>query len=658
MKKNEAGYWQNQLEIAFKNPLYQKWRKMTKSIVRRFRNERFADEGNNKDDRNTDENRGYNLLYRNVSVRVPFILPFIPKIQVDRTNRDNDGVARTAAMMLERIANKDIDTDEFKSALDSAKMSAELSNVGVIWVSYNPIEQADGRIKESILYEFVPANDFIWQKSKRWEDVTWVARRLRLTQQDVMSQYNVGALDFAETAGEEYDALEKDGLIDTADRNEGTISVFEIWDSASKMVYIYEPASNRLLAIMDYPYNIKFPCAKPLSYDTFVDSTIPVSRHAQYLAQYKAVDECNRRITRIKNDLRVMGAYDASVSDFGKIFDADNENKLLGLKDVEKYRGKQLGDMVWMYDPTPAVNALIQLKNVRDEYIEDIQRGIGTYDILEGETNAKEAYGTNRLKGSFGTMRLQDDQKDAIYFVQDTIRIGCDILCQVFDPLSILAYSTIEYTPETLPNVLQAVGLLKNEGMKNTRLTISLEDVRSYYDAEYKANITDMWTAVFNQLSASVMMIQQIPEMAGVCKEALMSMIRGYKVGAFVEQSMEMAIDRTIQSYMQRMNQPQPPTPDMIKAQNEQAKLQLEREKLQIDAQKTNAELQRQSMDDNTRAILENKRIQAETAKIISDREINEAEMRLKEKELDAEIELAIYSALHPDIKVDTNLAA
>ena len=657
MKKNEAAYWQRQLDLAFKNPLYKKWRKTTKSIMRRYRNEQFSGEQNNKGiSPDADDNRGYNLLYRNVSVRIPFILPFIPKVQVDRTNRDNDNVARTASMILERIANKIIDTGAFKSALDSVKLSAELSNIGVIWVSYNPTETEKGRVREDVLFEFVPDCDFIWQKSKRWEDVEWVGRRIRLTADD-MHQYNAPFVEYA-SDDTDYNSLVDNDIIDQCDRSESTVSVFEIWDRVSKCVYIYEPAGNRILTIYDYPYNIKFPCAKPLSYDTFVDSTVPVSRHAQFLSQYKAVDECNRKITKLKNDLRVAGAYDASVADFGKIFDADNDNKLLGLKNIEKYRDKKMSDMVWMYDPTPAVNALVQLKTVRDAYIEDIQRGVGTYDILEGETNATEAYATNRLKGSFGTMRLQDDQKDAIYFVQDTIRIACDIICQIFEPLSILSYSTIEYSPETLSNIMQSIALLKNSGMKDVRLSISLEDVRSYYDAEYKTNITDMWTAVFTQLTASANMIQQMPEMATVCKEALMSMIRGYKVGAFVEQSMEAAIDNTIRAYQARMNQPQPPSPDMLKAQNEQAKLQLEREKLQIDAQKTNAELQRQAMDDSARAELENKRIQAETAKIISDREINEAELRLKEKELDAEIELAVYQALNPDAKVDTNLAA
>ena len=653
-------FWQKQLERATGDRLYKKWLKSSKSIVRRYRNEAFKDSESKKLSLDSDS-KGYNLLYRNVSVRLPFILPFIPKVQVERTNRDNDPIARTASMILERISNKIVDVDDFKSALDSAKLDAELSNLGVIWVSYDP-QDKNGLLKENIKFEFIEHSDFLWQKSKSWSDCEWVARRKRLTEEDFKEQYpKISPESLVKDSA--YDKLEENNIIDCDDKTEQTISVYEIWHKKDKKVYIYQPTNETVLAEYDYPYDIEFPCAKPLSYDVFVDSTIPVSRHAQYLAQYKAVDNINKRISKLKELLRVCGAYDAGVPDFGKIFDSDNDNSLVGLKNVEKYQGKDLSAMVWTYDPTPAVNSLIQLKTTRDEYINDIQKGIGVYDVLEGETNAQEAYGTNRLKGSFGTMRMQDDQKDAIYFVQETIRIACDIICQVFEPLSIVSYSTIEYTMETLPEIEQAVMLLKDSLMKDIRLTISLEDVRSYYDSEYKANLSEMWSNVFTQLQSSMAIITNIPEMAGICKVAMMSMIRSYKVGAFVEQEMEKAIDGAVQAYQNRPKDQ--PSPEMIKAQNEQAKLQLEQTKVQMQAQESAQRLQKDIAVDNARAVLDNKRVEAETAKIISDRQINEAKIDLmhreedrKDRELEAETRLAIYQALHPQNKVDTNLGS
>lgn len=664
MVQKKQEYWQKQLETAYANPLYKKWIKTSKNIARRYRNQAFLSDNTRKKAELDGDCKGYNLLYRNVSVRLPFILPFIPKVQIDRTNRDNDQVARVASMILERTTAKMTECPQFKRALSYAKLDAELSNFGVIWVSYAPYYTTDGFLKEDITFDYVSHEDFIWQKSKHWDDCGWVARRKRMTEEDVKKQFPGLRLPEAMT-DDELDLMEKNGLIDEKDREDKTVSVYEIWDKWDKKVYIFHPTYKKILATYDYPYDIEFPCARPLSYDEFTDSTVPVSRHAQYLAQYEAVDNINKRITKIKDALRVAGGYDASIPDFGKLFDADNDNSLIGLKNTEKLNGKPLESVVWMLPQDNIATALERLKIVRDEYIQDIQKGLGIYDVLEGDTKAQEAYGTNRLKGSFGTMRLQDDQKDAIYFVQDTIRIACDIICQTFEPLSLLAYSTIEYAEQSPDLIIQALDLLHTDRLKNTRLTISLEDVRSYYDSDYKANISELWTNVFTQLQATSAMVQQIPEMAIIAKPAIMSMIRGYKVGAFVEQQMEEAIDNAIAAYQQRLAQPQQPTPDMIKAQNEQKKVELEAQKLQLESQKAGVELQTNELKDRTALQLENKRADAEIAKIVSDTEINKAKLTImkqdadrKERELDAEIKLALYSALHPGTSVDTNLGS
>ena len=664
MAQKKQEYWQKQLENAYANPLYKKWIESSKNIARRYRNQAFVSNDTRKK-ADLDANcKGYNLLYRNVSVRLPFILPFIPKVQVDRANRDNDQVARVASMILERTTERMTDCAQFKNALSYAKLDAELSNFGVIWVSYAPYYTPGGYLKEDITFDYVSHEDFIWQRSKHWDDCGWVARRKRMTEEDVKKQFP--GLRLPDTlTDDEFDEIEKTGLVDEKDREDKTISVYEIWDKWDRKVYIFHPTYKRILATYDYPYDIDFPCAKPLSYDEFTDSTVPVPRHAQYLAQYEAIDNINKKIFKIKDALRVAGGYDASVADFGKMFDADNENKLIGLKNTEKLNGKPLESVIWMLPQEHAVAALERLKITRDELIADVQKGLGITEMIEGESNPQEAYGTNRLKGSFGTMRLQDDQKDAIYFIQDTIRIACNIICQTFEPLSMLAYSTIEYAEQDPNLIIAALDLLKTDGLKNTRLTISLEDVRSYYDADYKANIAELWSNVFTQLQATSAMVQQVPEMAIIAKPAIMSMIRGYKVGAFVEHEMEKAIDDAIAAYQNRMAGPQAPTPEMIKAQNEQQKLELDAQKLQLEAQKTGAQLQNTTAKDRTALQLENKRADAEIAKIISDTEINKARLSImkqdadrKERELDAEIKLAMFHALHPEITIDTNLGS
>lgn len=665
--KNDAKYWQKQLEIATSNPKYKEWISKSDSIARRYRNQKFKAEADDKTSFDMHDS-GYNLLYRNVSVRLPFILPYIPKVTVDRANKDNDGVARVASMMLERVANKLVDTQDFKTALNLTKLDAELSNFGVIWVSYNPEvvsnpeAGSEDLLREDIKFEYIIHTDFLWQKSKKWSDVEWVAKRLRMTKEDFEKRFE----DKEYTKTEDLDFVTKlssSNLIDESDLDENTVSVYEIWDKVDKKIYFYMPESEELLDIVDYPYNITFPCAQPLSYDAFTDSTIPVSRHAQYMSQYQKVDRLNAQINSLMETISLRGAYDASIPDFGKIFDERNTNKLLGLKNVEKYQGKSLNDMLWLYDPAPISAAIVSLKADRDNIIQDIQKGLGIYDTLEGQTNPQEAYGTNRLKGSFGTMRLQDDQKDAIYFVQDTIRIACEIIAQVFEPLSMISYSNIEYTTETVQSILFGVKMLKDDLVRSFRITISLEDVRSYYDSDYKASISSLWTDVFAQLQSSATIIQQIPEMAGVCKEAIMSMVRANKVGAFVEQALETSIDKAMEMYQQNRKNQQPSI--------EQLKLQLEQEKLKLEQAKTQAEIMNKQQDTQVKAKseqdkqrLEREKLEAEIAKIVSDREIAEARLDiLKQAEDRKDVELvheikANQHNINIGARADTNLGS
>ena len=162
MAQKKQEYWQKQLETAYANPKYKQWIKTSKNIARRYRNQAFLSD-NTRKKANLDENsKGYNLLYRNVSVRLPFILPFIPKVQIDRTNRDDDQVARVASMILERTTAKLTECPQFKRALSYAKLDAELSNFGIIWVSYKPYYTDGGFLKEDITFDYVSHEDFIW----------------------------------------------------------------------------------------------------------------------------------------------------------------------------------------------------------------------------------------------------------------------------------------------------------------------------------------------------------------------------------------------------------------------------------------------------------------------------------------------------------------
>ncbi len=92
-------------------------------------------------------------------------------------------------------------------------------------------------------------------------------------------------------------------------------------------------------------------------------------------------------------------------------------------------------------------------------------------------------------------------------------------------------------------------------------------------------------------------MVAVAPELAPLVGEMLGFGVRGFKAG----RQMEGVIDQTIEAIEQKAQQPPPPSPDMIKAQNDQQKNQIAGQKVQSDH------------------VLGQQKNQIEAAKVISD---------------------------------------
>src|SRR5699024_2242375 len=98
-KKETALDWLPQLKMRENGAAESEWVRRGKSIVKRFRDERemLADGAR------------FNILWSNVEALFPAIYSRPPKAEVSRRNKDADPVARTAARILERALQYEID---------------------------------------------------------------------------------------------------------------------------------------------------------------------------------------------------------------------------------------------------------------------------------------------------------------------------------------------------------------------------------------------------------------------------------------------------------------------------------------------------------------------------------------------------------------------
>lgn len=631
--KTTASYWDNLINARINSPEYREWIELGKKIFTRYRNRHNFKNGSTLKQLES----GYNLIYRNIKTRIPYLLPYIPTITVDRQNKDQDAVARTASIILERVVNKLVAESDLQSKIDYVKVDTEIYGFGTLWIRYNPIIATTSKITnqdneneeveesgeyltaEKIEFDYVSPMDLIFPDAREWADLNWVARRVNLSEDEFINAFP----DVNFTS------------LNTDDKQNKKIEVFEIWDKVSRKIYFYTKnnflPNDRVLDVKDYPCNVNFPTPKPLMFDIFTDSLLPISRHAQCWSQYLEIDELTKTISGIIPTIKVKGAYDKSLPDFAKIFNASNENALIGIDNVDKYVEKGgISNAVMWYDTTTPTNVLHSLLNIRQQLVEDVAATIGINQILEGKTETTEAYGTNRLKGAFGTVRIQEDQGRVVSFISDLLMLACKFITGCFEPENILKLSTIEFSDENPNLFIPAIELLKDDNLNSIRLEIGVEETRSYVDEAYKAQILDMWGNVFNSLATGASICENYPSMAPVLKIAIMAGVRAQRVGRTVEASLEAALDKLVEmAKIESETPPENPQPPIDPIKQMEVTLKAKQQEGERERNKALIEIEKEKNE-------------MEKTKHLMNNAIEEAKLALKRREQDIEENLKL----------------
>jgi hypothetical protein len=79
------------------------------------------------------------------------------------------------------------------------------------------------------------------------------------------------------------------------------------------------------------------------------------------------------------------------------------------------------------------VKVLQQLYVQREQIKQQIFEVSGLADIMRGQSDPNETLGAQEIKANFGTMRLQEAQKDVQRFCRDLFRIKAEVACNLFD---------------------------------------------------------------------------------------------------------------------------------------------------------------------------------------------------------------------------------
>lgn len=638
--------WKLELDTAIKSPEAERWRKDAQRAYQRFCAK--LDDSFNAPFR-------LNVFWSMISIFESALFPWekMPSAAISNRYKDKDPLATAASEIYERALIFKTDDTDFEDAIKAALQDFLLGGRGQVWCRYVPTD--DGL--DDVKVEFLHRHDFLHNDARAWDEVTWVARKIRLTREELVAKFGKLGKDVKVVADDE--EQDDEDIRDIKSKIAKGV-VWEIWDKRSMQV-IWIPDNwdgkvrdDGVLKIQDDPYGIKgfFPCPKPLLGTTTTDSIWPYPDYHFYKFLIEQLDILTERITNLGDTCKLKAAYDAAAKGIEELATAE-EGDLVAVQGYEFADGKIANSlMFWpVAEIATVLRTCVESQRLLTTNLEEIT---GISDIVRGSTKASETAYAQNMKGQYATLRLRQKQGKIAAFIRDTYEVLGDIMTRNLPDECIVRMVGGDAIPDYLRPILgEALSFIKSKKDMKFRVDIETSDTSSIDQNEEKSRRSEFLHAFGQFMNMSVPMIQTFPEMAQVVGEILMFGVRGFKAGRPVEGAIESAMAAIAQKVTQMQQQPPQPPPEVMKmqmeSQRDQAKLQMEGAKMQTEQQfkMQDAQLQiqlAQAKMDMKKAETDAK-IQLEQAKIELERAKAESDIKMAQLKGISDISIAKQKA-------------
>ena len=650
-------FWLGEITAAQKRD--RRWHERARKVVARFRDEREREHFGEK---------RANILWSNTEILKSALFSGLGNPDVRRRfpkRGADDKAARTAAIVLERGLSYCQDAYDAESPVECAIEDMLLPGRGVAWVVYeadvedkadNESEGEEGEEAEGgapammghnggppmihdqrVELQHVYWQDFLTSAGRKWADVWWVARRHVYSRDELIA--NFGEEHGSKIPlGAEIDGAEsrRDGDRDDTFKR---ANVWEIWDRSKKQrIYVAE-GYNVVIKADDDPYRLRafFPCPEPLYGVKTTSALTPIPEYTLYQDQADELDQITTRLHNLVDALRRRGVYDASAegpdNQLSQLQHA-RDNQFVPYKGFAVLMEKGgLKNVFQTEDLTPIVAVVDRLYTHRATLVQTIYEVTGISDVLRGSSNPNETATAQRIKGQFGSLRLQKRQSRVQRFIRDAYRLKAEIMAEHFTREKLVEMTGIEMPdrmeiaqaqaimqqmqmaqqiaragpgqmpgmqapmPMQPPNpamvkraqeVLVAApwdevsAILRSDERRGYKIDVESDATAKVDDLEEKQARLEFITSMQGYLEKALPAAMQIPALLPLIREMTSFGVRAFKIGRSMEEAFDDAFDRLGQ--MAQQQQQAGPTPD--------PKAQAEAQKAQADAQRTQVETQ------------------------------------------------------------------
>jgi hypothetical protein len=581
-----------------------------------------------------------NLFWSTVQVMLSNLYAKRPKVDVSRAHKDfGDDAARVAGTIIERILNNDIEKDncDFDIAVRNGIEDNLIVGLGQMWLIYEvetqkmtvdpmtgqpmpapegtpgaeqeyesspphadidagmepgdvdsplsampqPLPTFEQITSEAVLADYVHWSDFLYSPARTWEEVRWVARKVRMTKEQLITRFGPEVAERIPLTIEKTDK----GMVRVQNDPFPKGTVFEVWCRESSSVYWYAKGVPVILDAEADPLHLEgfFPCPKPLMANLTTSALMPVADYHFAQDQYELIDEMTTRAAWLTRAIKAVGVYDKTNDGLKRVFSEAYENQMIPVDNWAAFAEK--GGVKGAMDFAPVEQYATALRNLNQEIPlakQALFEVLGIGDIMRGMTDPNETASAQQLKAKFGSTRLELRQWQIANWAAEASRIKAEIMVRHFQPQTLVMQSGIENTPDA-PLVPQAMDLLKGDpDQLPYRISIEPDSMAAVDYAEMREARTQYLSSMGGFVQALTPLLQVKPEVAPFMLEMLRWGMVGFKGGKQIESVLDEAI--------RAAQQPAPPAPPNPEQQAKVAKDSTQAEKNTADAQKTKVE--------------------------------------------------------------------
>jgi len=621
----------------------------------------------------------FNICFSNVETLLPALFSQVPRPVVQRRFKDDDPVgaasSKAGQRMLEYLCDTNVEGYEtFEQSVRYATLDGLLPGRGITSIKYDAdiLETGEEGSVPVVNWEQVYTETRGWDRvyfgyAKKWSKVPWIAYEEFIDKEEAERLFGAeiaGKITY--TLGEDDDDPEEKGTgtggRDDADNEQGgrkTALVYQIWDkSGGKVVRYISPAyHDGYLKVEDDPLGITgfYNCPRPLQFIEKSNDLLPTAMYKLYENQAKELNNLTRRLQKVVSALKVRGAYDGSLGNEIESILKEDDNALIPTDKASSLIGEGgLDKAIWFMPLQELMQVAEKLVAAREQCKRVIYEITGVSDIIRGQSVASETLGAQKIKESWGTMRLKRLQKEVQRYSRDMLRIMLEIAASKFSvetwaKATGLPFVTAQQKqqaqkimqaqqmqaqqqaimaqqqgmqppppPQPDPQIQKALAapvwddvlaLLRDDIQRAYRIDIETNSTVDVEATEDQKQIGDFMNAMGQLLAGLNPMVESGTMPFEGAKELMLAVIRRFRFGTEVEEQF-----KNMQAPQGKGN----PEADKLKVEMAQAqqdaKMQMAeaQQKAQMDQQALQAEMQQKVMEFKAEMQLEMAKLQAE----------------------------------------------